>query len=437
MRGRLLLGVFATLLLGTAPVFAQDASLVGTVTDETKAVLPGVTVTATNLDTGAASARRHRRARRVPPAEAAAGKYKLQAELSGFGGVVVPTVELLVGQNAAVPFTMKVAAVSEDVTVTGEAPLVDISSSQVAGNVDRRQMEELPLQGRNWMELSMMVKGITANDASATSPASATTTSSSSTSTASRSRRSSPARASASRSSAARRSPSSRSSRTCSTSRRAARPASRCRRSRSRAPTPTSGSLYGFFRNDAFNAADPVAQRRCCRTPNQQVGGTLGGPIVKDKMHYFASYEYERAAGHDLHRARRAAGQTFTFPYEDHAEEPARARRRQLSSKDRCRSADRAGTGTTRSTSAAAAIRRRPTCSTGTRRTSSAPGRSVISGNTVQQVRVGYDDFFFGQTPLRLGGRHAGIRLPGPHDRRAVQPAERRVAAELRGRATT
>ena len=55
MRGRLLLGVFATLLLGTASVFAQDASLVGTITDETKAVLPGVTVTATNLETGALS----------------------------------------------------------------------------------------------------------------------------------------------------------------------------------------------------------------------------------------------------------------------------------------------------------------------------------------------------------------------------------------------
>ena len=77
----------------------------------------------------------------------------------------MPDVELLVGQN-------RTAAVhdeggrrsSETLTVTGESPLVDISSTQVAGNVDRRQMEELPLQGRNWMELSMLVKGITAND---------------------------------------------------------------------------------------------------------------------------------------------------------------------------------------------------------------------------------------------------------------------------------
>ena len=73
-------------------------------------------------------------------------------------------VELLVGQNATIPFTLKLASVTETLTVIGETPLVDTTSSQVAGNVDRRQMEQLPLQGRNWMELSKLVKGVTAND---------------------------------------------------------------------------------------------------------------------------------------------------------------------------------------------------------------------------------------------------------------------------------
>ena len=92
-----------------------------------------------------------------------AGRYKVQAELSGFSTIVIPEIELLVGQNRSLPFQMQVASLSETLTVTGESPLVDISSTQVAGNVDRRQMEELPLQGRNWMELAMQVKGITAN----------------------------------------------------------------------------------------------------------------------------------------------------------------------------------------------------------------------------------------------------------------------------------
>src|SRR5207249_11939786 len=87
-----------------------------------------------------------------------------QAELTGFSTVVLERVELLVGQHATIPFTLKLAQVNETVTVAGESPLVDTTSSQIAGNVDRRQMEELPLQGRNWMELSKLVKGVTAND---------------------------------------------------------------------------------------------------------------------------------------------------------------------------------------------------------------------------------------------------------------------------------
>jgi hypothetical protein len=122
-----------------------------------------MTVTAIDLDTG-------RQATGVSDAHGeyrlilSPGVYKRQAELSGFSAVIVARVELLVGQNATVPFVMKLAQLSETLTVTGEAPLVDTSSSQVAGNVDRRQMENLPLQGRNWMELSKMIKGITAND---------------------------------------------------------------------------------------------------------------------------------------------------------------------------------------------------------------------------------------------------------------------------------
>ena len=61
--------------------------------------------------------------------------------------MIVPKVELLVGQNANVTISLKVATVSEAITVSAESPLIDTSSSQVAGNVDRRQMEDLRLQG--------------------------------------------------------------------------------------------------------------------------------------------------------------------------------------------------------------------------------------------------------------------------------------------------
>ena len=155
--------VFSALTFLPAPAFAQEASLIGAVVDGTKAALPGATITATLIDTGRAIStvsdeRGEYRLRGLAP-----GRYKVQAELSGFSTVIIPDIELLVGQNRSLPFQMQVASVSETLTVTGESPLVDISSTQVAGNVDRRQMEELPLQGRNWMELAMQVKGITAN----------------------------------------------------------------------------------------------------------------------------------------------------------------------------------------------------------------------------------------------------------------------------------
>ena len=86
------------------------------------------------------------------------------AELAGFSTVLMTKVELLVGQNATIPLRMALASVEVTITVTAQSPLVDVASSQVAGNIDRRQMEELPLQGRNWMELALQVKGITANN---------------------------------------------------------------------------------------------------------------------------------------------------------------------------------------------------------------------------------------------------------------------------------
>src|SRR5262249_9474874 len=156
--------VFFSLLFFSALAHAQDASVIGTVTDDTKAILPGVTITATNTEAGnvataVSDERGEYRFQRLSP-----GKYKLQADLPGFASSIIPSVELLVGQNATVPFSLKLASVAEALTIVAEAPLVDTTSSQVAGNVDRRQMEQMPLQGRNWMELSKLVKGITAND---------------------------------------------------------------------------------------------------------------------------------------------------------------------------------------------------------------------------------------------------------------------------------
>jgi hypothetical protein len=212
-------------------------------------------------------------------------------ELPGFATAVIPDVELLVGQNRTVPFTLKVATVSETLTVTGESPLVDTRSSQVAGNVDRRQMEELPLQGRNWMELAMIVKGITAN-AVTDQPGvrdrqfqlnldGQEITQQVAGSGFGQPRFSREAIAefqvvtnmfdiTQGRSTGVQVQAISRSG-----------------------TNNLTGAVYGFFRSDRFNDADLIA-RRVLPYSNQQTGGAVGGPIKKDKLHYFFSYERER-----------------------------------------------------------------------------------------------------------------------------------------------
>ena len=129
----------------------------GTVTDSSGAVLPGVTVRAVHEATGNAfeavtdALGAYRLAVRV-------GVLRVTAELQGFN---TPTrnVELLVGQTAVVNLQMSPAGVAETVTVTGEAPLIETTTSVLGGNVDPRQVAELPANGRNWMGLAMLAPG--------------------------------------------------------------------------------------------------------------------------------------------------------------------------------------------------------------------------------------------------------------------------------------
>ena len=237
---RATLSVLTLAALMALPIAAaaqvNTATINGIVSDESKAILPGATVTASDLATGrkyvGVSDERGAYKISVPP-----GTYQVQAELSGFGNAEVPKVELLVGQNASIAFTLKISSLAETLTVTGEAPLVDLTSTQVAGNVDRRQMEAMPLQGRNWLELSMLVKGITANNVTNSPGVSQNESFNLNLDGQQIKQNVLSVRQRRAAISAARRSPNSRSSRTCSTSPRADRPASRCRRSRSRART--------------------------------------------------------------------------------------------------------------------------------------------------------------------------------------------------------
>jgi len=154
--------VAAALLVMPAMGMAQEATITGTVTDATGGVLPGVTVTAVHETTGNTfvGVTDERGIFRIP---ARVGGYRLTAELSGFT-TVTRSVNLLVGQTANVPLQMTVSGVAESITVTSDAPLLDITTSDLGTNVDPQQMSELPVQGRDWMTLALLAAGNRTND---------------------------------------------------------------------------------------------------------------------------------------------------------------------------------------------------------------------------------------------------------------------------------
>ena len=155
------LRVAAALLLLVAlasSVAAQEATLTGTLTDTSGGVLPGVTVTATHEATGNrfVAITDERGIYRIP---ARVGTYQITAELQGFATVTRSAVQLLVGQTVTVNMPMGAATVQETVTVTADAPLLNLTTSTIGGNVDPQQVQELPVQGRNWMALAMLAPG--------------------------------------------------------------------------------------------------------------------------------------------------------------------------------------------------------------------------------------------------------------------------------------
>ena len=277
--------------------YAQEAVVSGTVTDSTGGVLPGVTVTARHVATGNTfvAVTDERGAFRIG---VRLGGYEVTAELQGFATMTRGGLEMLVGQQVVVSLQMEPAGLAESVTVTGEAPLIDVTSSTLGGNIDPRQMEDLPLQGRSWQDLSVLAPGVRTNE-SGDSPTvrnrrdfhvnldGQQTTSilvgggGFGTGGADQPLYSKDAIAEFQFISARFNATQGRSIGT---------QVNAVTKSGTNRP---SGSFAGYFRHDRFKAADFVTGT-VLPYQNQQLSGTLGGPIVRDKVHIFANYEFER-----------------------------------------------------------------------------------------------------------------------------------------------
>src|SRR6266511_2308659 len=163
--GRARLTSLAIVLPVGSSAFAQvgQAELRRTVLDDSGGTLPGVTVTATHIDTGTTRTTVTSTSGVFLMPALQVGRYRLQLELTGFNTIVQDNLPLEVGQSAVLTFTMKVATLQETITVAGESPLVETQKSDLAGRVTATQVESLPLNGRNWLDLVALVPGARGN----------------------------------------------------------------------------------------------------------------------------------------------------------------------------------------------------------------------------------------------------------------------------------
>ena len=138
---------------------AFTASVLGTIADGAGGVLPGVTVTVTNLATGQARTSVTDEAGRYSMPLLPPGSYRISAELAGFKTAVRDAMRLEVNQQQRSDFSLEIGAISEEVTVTAELPMVQTNTATVGTVVSSKEAQELPLNGRNFLQLNLLVPG--------------------------------------------------------------------------------------------------------------------------------------------------------------------------------------------------------------------------------------------------------------------------------------
>ena len=306
----------------TVPAFAQSdsATVVGVVTDTQGGVLPGVTVTARNTRTGfsresVTDSDGRFRIPGMPP-----GAYEFTARLAGFTTGLRRGVTLTVGSEVVINFDMKVGGISEEMTVTAEAPVVETTTAAVQTFINRETIDLLPLIGRDYTSLLRLAPG--AQNSNGTSF------------TGSRGRSNQwyidGVDNSEDISGYSRQSPAVDSIQEVqvlvngfkaeygSASGGVVNVVTRS------GTNDITGSAFFLFLNEAMMSRSPYADRSLPKDPFQQIhyGGTFGGPIKRDKLHFFGTYERE---DRDTF-----SSSTFTLPSADQVRNASAATRQIL-----------------------------------------------------------------------------------------------------------
>jgi hypothetical protein len=149
------------LLAGGSLALAQvSASVSGRTTDASGANIPQTTVTVLNQETGVARSATTDDSGNYRVLSLPVGRYEIKAEKPGFKTAIQTGINLTVGQEAELNLTLEVGELQQQITVSGEPPLVNTSTTTTAGLVGEKEVKELPLNGRSFDNLISLNSGV-------------------------------------------------------------------------------------------------------------------------------------------------------------------------------------------------------------------------------------------------------------------------------------
>ncbi len=153
-----ILGMVVILLLAaTAGAQSTTGTITGTVSDITGAVLPGVDVTVTNEGTNLTRNLVTNESGLYTAPQLPIGLYRVEAQLPGFQTAIQSGIQLRVDERARIDLALEIGQVSQIIEVTAEAPLIQSEDSSIGTVIDQQKVSELPLNGRNFESLVLLV----------------------------------------------------------------------------------------------------------------------------------------------------------------------------------------------------------------------------------------------------------------------------------------
>ena len=287
-------------LCGSTAVWAQvdTGTVAGVVSDEQRAALPGVTVTVTNIATSQGRTVVTDPEGRYRVTALQPGQYSVKAELSGFADFLRQQVTVTVGSAVDVNITMSVAALEETITVTGEAPLVESTRAEFGSVISQQVLENIPSKSRAFLDMTLLTPAAVENTSTTLQGAGLNIGGSRAKEAAvlvdgfyNQDEGFAQVKQQYSQDSI---------QEFQIISFGGSAEYGRAIGGIVNAVTKSggnslNGSAYGYFRNDSMNALTFPARNRgiTTKTPfeRQQFGGSLGGPIRKDKTFFFGAYE--------------------------------------------------------------------------------------------------------------------------------------------------